>query len=188
MTKKLTPALTLKMFREAHARSESSKWEECKIAFLAHVLGKNGEWGEHGAWANDLAEAVGVERPAIYDRLSAERMRLLFNYHLKEYQERIDDAADRGFSYFKVAYPYREETGMLDLLSDIEQAESSVKLAQHLRNKYGDGVDTAQFIAKQLKVMGVFLGMLETHHAPEGVRFAVKAAEEEIERWQRGIE
>jgi len=181
----MTPEKLLSEIIKLETGVRMDMWRSCNKIHKAWELSKDGKWGDGDAWAKDIAAALNVKPSTIYGRKNAQE---LYNQMVSEFDiwsgyYPIVDAAKKGYSYFRIAYDYRNDCALDDLLDAIMDAPTSQDLRMYLVGRYGSGSDTLSFIRKMFQKLDRWYGLLEIHRAPEDVRFAVKAAIEAIEQW-----
>jgi hypothetical protein len=174
---KMTPEEIMSELGLINLSVQSGLWRQCELVFIAHTQ-HDKSWN----WATDISEKLGVLRQAVYDRKNAYIMRQLFEEHIGK--RRTDSAARRGYSFFTDVYNYRKEASLEDLLEAIEIASNKLQLRIYLQGRYGNSETQETFVSKSFKKLSLIFGLLETHKAPDSVRFAIGAALESIEEWQ----
>jgi|GEM_PF-2404331 len=189
-----TPKDVLEGIGQENDETQASYWRQCEWVLLGWELSKAGKWvkdnqppdkrNHNRTWANDIAEEIGIKRRAVYERKNALLMRILFNGAFDK--ERVDRAAKRGFSYFTIAWQYRKDTILLELLDAIEMAHNLDDLKFNLSDRFGSGTDEAGRINKFSQYVTDFLGMAEFFKAPEPVRHALANLQSALSEWNYG--
>ena len=163
-------------FTENQQRGRGFYWKSCTAAFGAHEEHEKNGWP---TWAQDLADGAGLkESDTIRNHANAERMFLRGAYFDYELAHKL--RKEKPHSYFLIAWKHAEPENVddlrdrtLDLLHDIQTADSTRELRIFLSEKYDMRTPVQRFSDRVKKVARDL-----TNVRLEGVRFKMPVSKQ----------